>query len=78
VRPDVETRILRLLPELLLAGTVPPVLAALLVPNGPAGILALALITAWWFALLPLALSCLIVCVMKGPRRISDPHRLPD
>jgi hypothetical protein len=74
----VEARILRLLPELLLAGTVPPALAALLVHDALAGILAVALITAWWFALVPLALSCLIVSVMKGPRRRADSCRMPE
>jgi hypothetical protein len=66
-----EARILRRLPEILLAGTVPPALAALMLNEGLAGILAVALITAWWFLLLPLALCCLILCVMKAPARAS-------
>lgn len=73
-----EAVILRRLPELLLAGTVPPTLAALLVHDGFAGILAVALIAAWWLSLLPLGIFCLIVAVMKGPRRSADPYRLPD
>ena len=73
-----EARILRRLPELLLAGTVPPALAALLVQVEVAGILAVALIAAWWFALIPLALSCLIVCAMKGPQRRADSCRPPE
>ena len=74
---DVEARILRRLPELLLAGTVPPAFAALLLQDDLAGILAVALIAGWWLALLPLAFACLIVCVMKGPVRSADPYRLP-
>lgn len=31
--------------------------------------LALAMIFGWWMALVPLAIFCLIVAVMKGPRR---------
>jgi hypothetical protein len=61
----VETRILQRLPEILLAGTVPPALGALLSHEPLAGILALALISAWWLLLLPLAFTCLIVAVMK-------------
>src|SRR5262245_60525508 len=60
-----ETAILRRLPEILLAGTVPPAFAALASPEPLAGILAVALITAWWFLLLPLAFACLIVTVMR-------------
>ena len=72
-----EARILRRLPELLLAGTVPPALAALFLQDALAGILAVGLIAGWWLSLLPLALCCLIVSVMKGPRRNADPYRLP-
>ncbi len=68
-----ETRILRRLPDLLLAGTVPPALGALLSHEPLAGILALAVITAWWLSLLPLALGCLIVLVLKGPVRTTAP-----
>ena len=60
-----EAALLRRLPELLLAGTVPPAWAALASPEPLAGILAVALISARWFSLLPLALACLIVSVMK-------------
>ena len=72
-----EDRILRRLPEILLAGTVPPALAALCLQDGLAGIFALALIAGWWLSLLPLAFACLIVSVMKGPLRSADPYRLP-
>jgi hypothetical protein len=74
----VENRILRCLPQILLVGTVSPALGALLSHEPLAGIIALALIVAWWLSLLPLALSCLIVAVMKGPRRSADPCRFPD
>ena len=73
-----EARILRKLPEILLAGTVPPALAALLLQDPLAGILAVALIAGWWLSLLPLAFACLILCVIKGPARSADPCRLPD
>ena len=72
-----ESRILRKLPEILLAGTVPPALAALFLQDALAGILAVALIAGWWLLLLPLAFACLIVSVMKGPVRSADPYRLP-
>ena len=72
-----EARILRRLPEILLAGTVPPVLAALLLQDALAGILAAAMIAGWCLLLLPLAFACLIVCVMTGPVRRADPYRLP-
>ena len=71
-----EHRILRRFPEILLVGTVPPALAALLLDDALAGILAIALIMGWWLSLLPLALCCLIVAVMKGPRRGADSYRL--
>jgi hypothetical protein len=74
----VEARILRRLPEILLAGTVPPALAALVLQDGLAGILAVAVIARWWLLLLPLALSCLILAVMKAPRRFADAYPLPD
>ena len=72
-----EARILRRLPEILLAGTVPPALAALFLQDALAGILAAAVIAGWWLLLLPLAFACLIVCVMKGPPRRADPYPLP-
>jgi hypothetical protein len=75
---DVEASILRRLPELLLAGTVPPALAALLVQDELAAILAVALITAWWLSLLPLAFACLILTVLKGPMRRADSYPMPD
>jgi len=74
----VEARILRRLPEILLAGTVPPALAALVLQDGLAGILAVAVIAGWWLLLLPLAFCCLILAVMKGPRRLADAYPLPD
>jgi hypothetical protein len=74
----VEATILRRLPEILLAGTVPPALAAILLQDQFAGILAVALVAAWWLSLLPLAFCCFIVAVMKGPRRTADPYPLPD
>jgi hypothetical protein len=74
----VEARILRKLPEILLAGTVPPALAALLLQDQLAGILAVALIAGWWLSLLPVAFSCRILAVMKGPRRTADPYPLPE
>jgi hypothetical protein len=61
----VEAAILRRLPEILLAGTVPPAFAAFASSEPLSGILAVGLITAWWFLLLPLALTCLIVSVTK-------------
>lgn len=73
-----ETRILRRLPEILLAGTVPPAFAAFVLQDGLAGILAVAMIAGWWLLLLPLAFCCLILAVMKGPRRLADPYPLPD
>ena len=73
-----EARILRRLPEILLAGTIPPALAALMLQDGLAAILALALIAAWWLAMLPLAFCCLIISVMKGPVRRADPCSFPD
>jgi hypothetical protein len=74
----VEDRILRCLPQILLAGTVPPALAALLSHEPLAGILALALIAAWWLSLLPLAFACLILTVLKGPVRRADSCPMPD
>jgi hypothetical protein len=71
-----ESRILRRLPEILLAGTVPPALAAVLLRDEFVGILAVALIAGWWLSLLPLAFACLIVSAMKGPRRRADSYRL--
>ena len=67
---------LRRLPEILLAGTVPPALAALVLQDGLAAILALAMIAGWWLCLLPLAFCCLIVAVMKGPQRRADSYLL--
>jgi len=66
------------LPEILLAGTVPPALAALALQDGFAGILALSVIAAWWLSLLPVAFGCLIVSVMKGPVRRADSCNFPD
>lgn len=73
-----EVRILQRMPELLLAGAVPLAACVVLMSDGRIDILALATALAYWMSLLPLALGCLIVCAMKGPRRTADSYPLPD
>lgn len=69
-----ETRILRALPEIFLAGTAPAVLCALLAPDPLLAIFALAFAAAYALILVPLALACFIVAVMKGPTRRADSY----
>lgn len=69
-----ETRILRALPEIFLAGTAPAALCALLAPDPLASILALAFAVSYALILVPLALACFILSVMKGPMRRADSY----
>lgn len=73
-----ERRVLCCLPELLLAGVVPPAAGALILQDPLAQILALAFTLAWWMSLVPLALACLVVAAMKGPRRVADCYPMPE
>jgi hypothetical protein len=73
-----EMRILRRMPELLLAGTVPLALCALVLRDGFIDIVALAIALAYWMSLAQLALGCLFVSLLKGPRRSADSYHLPD
>jgi len=67
------------MPEILLAVTVPAAVCGLLCAADAAPILALAIIVAWWLMLVPVALACLTVVVMKGPARRADSYRsIPD
>ena len=69
-----ETRILRALPEIFLAGTAPAAIVVLLAPDPLLAILALAFAVAYALILVPLAFACLIVAVMKGPARTADAY----
>ncbi len=66
---EIEARILGRLPEILLAGTVPPAACALVLDETLIRIVAVATIFGWWMTLVPLAVACLIVSLMKGPSR---------
>ena len=67
-----ESFVLARMPEILLAVTVPASICGLLCPG--AQILALAIIVAWWFMLVPVALVSLTVVVMKGPACRADSY----
>lgn len=73
-----ERRFLRRLPQLQLAVLVPSLLLAVAAPRELDRILALGVALAWTFLLVPPTLACLIVAVMKGPRRVADSLPLPD
>jgi hypothetical protein len=75
---NIEGRILRRLPEILLAGVVPAAAIALLAQEGLVRIMALAFIVGWALMLLPVAVGCLILWVMKGPPRTADSYPLPE
>ena len=77
--PGLESRILRSLPSLILAGLVPSAGVALLL-EGPARFAALGCALAWMLLLVPLAFGCLLVAAMKGPVRTGkNPYpRIPD
>jgi hypothetical protein len=75
--PGLEWQILRQLPQLLLAGTVPLAFAAFLAGDAFVEIVALGVALAYWMSLLALSVGCLIVTVMKGPRRTADSYSLP-
>ena len=62
-----EERILARMPELFLAVLVPAAACAVLAQAPLVAILALSVAAAWALSLMPLALACLIVTVMKGP-----------
>ena len=72
-----ETRFLRHLPEVLLAGVVPGAAIAAATDDGMALILVLAFMLAWVMALVPAALAALVICAMKGRERTADSYRLP-
>ncbi|MBV8032179.1 MAG: hypothetical protein JO035_11780 [Betaproteobacteria bacterium] len=65
-RAGLESLALDRMPELLLAVTVPAAICGLSYSTDISRILALALIVAWWFMLIPLALACLTIVVMKS------------
>ena len=69
-----ESRILRALPEIFLAGAAPAALVVLLAPDPLVAIFALAFAAAYALMLVPLAFGCLIVSVMKGPARTADAY----
>ena len=69
----IEERVLGQMPELFLAGIVPAAACAALAQAPLVAILALSAATAWGLCLVPLALACLIVVVMRGPARSADP-----
>lgn len=73
-----ESRLLARLPEILLAGIVPPFVLALFAHDPMTVFLALGFMTAWSLLLMQLTLGCWIVRVMKGPRRRADSHRMPE
>ena len=73
-----ESRLFARLPEILLAGVVPPFVLALTARDPMTVFLALGFMTAWSLAAMQLALGCWFIRVMKGPRRRADGHRLPD
>lgn len=73
-----ETRLLARMPEILLAGIVPPFVLALAARDPMTVFLALGVMTAWSLSLMQVAMGCWIVRVMKGPPRRADSQHLPD
>lgn len=83
-----ELRLLRKLPQLTLAGTVGPALAALIArfyfDRGSADdiarqvqtfdILMVGLVVFLWVVLLTVAIGCVIVWLMKGPAYVADAY----
>lgn len=90
--PGLERLIWRRLPALALAGSLVPLLwllgAWVLTPHPPSAVqareleqqfyLALGVLALHLTLLLTVAIGCVIVMVMKGPRRQADPYPLPE
>jgi hypothetical protein len=87
-----EWRLLRMMPNVLLAGTLIPFVMALLArlffnAGSPANIerniqtfdfVMVGLVIFVWTAVLTLAIACFIVWVMKGPAYIADAYHVSD
>lgn len=90
--PGLERTILRLLPRLLLLGTllmaVPPLLARLVFWDSATAavaaritlvdIYAISVLVLHWTVVFTVAIGAFIVFVMKGPAYIADRYELPD
>jgi len=86
-----EWRLLRLLPQILLAGTALPVMAAVLarflLTTGSAAeierhiqtfdFVMVGLVIFIWTAVLTVAIGCVIVWLMKGPAYVADGYEVP-
>ena len=91
-RAGLEWVILKRLPKHLLAGTMVPILMALMarwipIQGSPSDIvkyqtsveiLAIALGVTAWTAVFTVAIGCVIVVVMKGPVYVADSYKLTD
>lgn len=90
--PGLEWRLLRRMPQILLLGTVLPVLAALAARLWPiegspqavaatlklVDIYAISAVTLHWTLVLTVSIACVIVWLMKGPGYVADAYPLPD
>ena len=85
--PGLEWRLLKLMPRVLLYGTLLPIAIAVgarLVLHGPAtevakrvksiDIFAIALGATIWTAILTVTIGCVVVFIMKGPAYEADPY----
>ena len=76
--PGFERHVLDALPQLHGAVVVPSLVIALTARDDMVPILAIGVAIAWGMLLIPLALACMIVVVLKGPVRTADAYPLPD
>lgn len=90
--PGIEWSILKKLPAVLLAGTILPMLFSALSrvfpPDGPptqvaetilrVDIVSIATAVTVWMTVLPIAIGCVVVVIMKGPAYVADGYPLTD